>query len=147
VLCYPRKIRIVGAIMSAVLVVMVIIGWISMPANLRQTFTPFQVITLLAVLFVIIGLIAAIALSVVRADEHGIWVRNGLRTHRLGWHQVHRVLYRDGDPWPALLINAADDPDRLMLMGIQRNDHQRADRAVADLRRLHAAYRSDNTAP
>lgn len=139
---YPRRIRIVGTIMSSALVIMVVIGWIAMPENLRATFTPFQVITLLAVLFVIIGLIAGIALSVVRADDEGLTVRNGLRTHRISWSQVLRVSFRDGDPWAALLINSADDPDRLMLMGIQRNDHERADRAVAELRRLHAARRT-----
>lgn len=136
VVSYPRRMRLVGGAFSAALVIIVIIGWIALPSHLRAQFTPSQVITLLLVLFAIIGVIMAVAMSTVRADASGLVIRNGLRTHRIGWQQVRGLVYRDGDPWPTLLINDRDDPDKIMLLGIQRTDHARADQAVADLRRL-----------
>jgi hypothetical protein len=101
-------------------------------------FTPSQVITLLLVLFAIIGVIMAVGMSSVRADHAGLEIRNAVRTHTIDWQQVHGLVYRDGDPWPTLLINNRDDPDKIMLLGIQRTDHERADRAVATLRRLRS---------
>lgn len=130
--------RLVGSVFSAALVIIVIIGWIALPAHLRALFTPSQLITLLLVLFAIIGVIMTIGMSMVRADASGLVIRNGLRTHRIGWQQVRGLVYRDGDPWPTLLINDRDDPDKIMLLGIQRTDHARADQTVAVLRRLRA---------
>jgi hypothetical protein len=131
--------RVVGSIFSGVLVVIVIIGWVTLPEHLRGAFTPSQVITLLLVLVAIVGVIMSVASSTVRADRSGLVVRNVLRTHRIGWHQVCGLVYRDGDPWPTLLINNRDDPEKIILLGIQRTDHGRADQAVAALRRLRAA--------
>jgi hypothetical protein len=139
VVSYPRRMRIVGSIFSGLLVLAVIIGWIALPEHLRASFTASQVITLLLVLLAIVGVIMSVALSMVRADESGLVIRNALRTHRIDWRQVQGLVYREGDPWPTLLINSRDDPDRVMLLGIQRTDHGRADRAVAELRRLRAA--------
>ncbi|MBO0811887.1 MAG: PH domain-containing protein [Microlunatus sp.] len=135
---YPRRMRIVGTIFSVLLLIAVFVGWIALPRHLRMTFTPFQLVTLLLVLAAIIGVIMSAAMSMVRADPSGLVIRNALRTHRVGWQQVRGLVYRDGDPWPTLLINDSDDPDKIMLLGIQRTDHARADAAVATLRRLRA---------
>ena len=140
---YPRTIRIVGAIVCAALVVLVIIGWLTLPTHLRALFTVSQVLTLLAVLVALVGVIGLVACSTVRADRDGVRVRNGLRVHRLGWDRVYRVLFRNGDPWATLLIGNADDPDRVVLLGVQRSDGDRAVRAVAELRRLHAEGRAE----
>lgn len=139
--CYPRRLRIVGAIFVAALVIVVIVGWVNLPAHLRALFTPFQIITLLAVLVVIVAMITGLALSTVRADEHGVWLRNGIRSHRIDWSQVHRVVFGSGDPWPTLQVGDPDDPRRQMILGIQRSDGQRAVTAVAELRRLHQRAR------
>ncbi len=136
---YPRVLRVVGGIFSAALVGMVIIGWMALPAHLRALFTPFQVATLLAVLVALVGVIGLVAGSSVRADAQGVTVRNGLRVRRFDWPDVHRVLFRPGDPWATLLVGRSDDPVRVQLLGIQRSDGDRADRAVAELRRLQAA--------
>ena len=134
--CYPRKLRIVGGIFVAALVIVTVIGWFALPIHLRQQFTPFQIITLLVFLLAIIAVIAMVGLSVVRADHAGVVLRNGIRTHRLAWQDIHAVLYRTGDPWPTLLIGDPDDPRRQLVLGIQRTDRQRADKAVSRLRRL-----------
>jgi len=138
---YPHRIRVVGSIFAGALVVIVIIGWITLPVHLRAQFTPFQVITLLAVLVVIVGMIAGLALSYISTDTDGVTLRNGLSTRRYTWHEIHRIVYRDGDPWPTLQVGDPDDPRRQMVLGIQRSDGARADRAVAELSRLHRAAR------
>jgi hypothetical protein len=143
VVSYPRKIRVVGGIFSAALVIMVIIGWAALPAHLRAQFSAFQLITLLAVLVALIGVIGLVACSTVRADAGGVRVRNGLRVHQLGWDQVHRVVYRSGDPWATLLIGDPDDPHRVVLLGVQRSDGERTDRVVTGLRRLRNESRAD----
>ena len=140
VVSYPRRMRIVGSIFSAALVVIAFGGWIALPASLRAQFTTSELITLLLVLIAIVGIIMSVAMSVVRADQEGLTIRNALRTHRIGWQQVRNLVYRNGDPWPTLLINNPDDPDKIMLIGIQRTDHERADQAVAGLRRLYAEF-------
>ncbi|SDT13499.1 PH domain-containing protein [Microlunatus soli] len=139
---HPRRLRIVGAIFAGALVIVVIIGWIALPPHLKALFTPFQLITLLGVLVVIVGMITGLALSTVRADRQGVWLRNGLSVRRFDWSEVHRVVYRDGDPWPTLQVGDPDDPRRQMLLGIQRSDGARAGRAVAELRRLMSAGRA-----
>lgn len=135
---YPRRMRIVGSCFSAALVLVAIGGWFALPEELRVQFTGSELITMLLFLIAIVGVIMSVALSTVRADAGGLTIRNALRTRRIEWSQVRRLVYRDGDPWPTLLINDPDDPDRIMLLAIQRSDHDRADRAVAELRRLHA---------
>jgi hypothetical protein len=139
--------RIVGAIFSAALVVMVIIGWIAMPPELKALFTPFQLVTLLAVLVAIVGVIMSVAMSTVRADDDGIAFRNALRSHRFRWNQVERVTFGTGDPWPALVVNIgaeSEDEDgtkKYVLLGILGSDGDRAVRAVQQLKSLHRAAR------
>jgi hypothetical protein len=130
VISYPRRMRIVGTIFCALLVIAVVVGWSALPGHLRSAFSAGQVITLLLVLLAIVGVIMSVAMSTVRADPEGLVVRNALRTHRIGWQQVHGLVYRDGDPWPTLWITDRDDPVKIMLLGIQRTDHERADQAV-----------------
>ncbi|HEY9293804.1 MAG TPA: PH domain-containing protein [Microlunatus sp.] len=144
--CYPRKLRIVGGVFASALVLVTIFGWFALPIHLRQQFTPFQIITLLVFLAAILAVIAMAALSVVRADQQGVVLRNGIRTHRLAWQQVHGVLYRQGDPWPTLLTGDRDDPHRQLVLGIQRTDGDRALRAVAELRELYARAGSADSA-
>lgn len=138
---YPRRLRIVGSIFAGALVIIVIVGWITLPAHLRALFTVFQLITLLAVLVVIVAMIAGLALSYVRADADGVTMRNGLFSRHFGWEQVQGIVYRTGDPWATLHVGDPDDPRRQMMLGIQRSDGARADRAVLELSRLHRAAR------
>lgn len=134
---YPRRMRIVGSCFSGALVLAAVGGWIALPYRLRVQFTTSELITMLLFLIAIVGVIMSVALSTVRADAAGLTIRNALRTRRIEWNQVRRVLYRAGDPWPTLLINDPDDPDKVVVLAIQRTDHDRADRAVAELRRLY----------
>lgn len=140
---YPRRMRIVGGFFSAALVVVAFGGWLALPYRLRVQFTTSELITMLLFLIAIVGVIVSVAMSTVRADATGLTIRNALRTRRIEWSQVRRMIYRDGDPWPTLLINNPDDPDKIMVLAIQRTDRDRADRAVAELRRLYAEAGQD----
>jgi len=135
---YPRRMRIVGSCFSGVLVLAAIAGWFTLPHGLRIQFTTSEVITIVLFLVAVVGAIMSVALSTVRTDAAGLTIRNALRTRRIEWSQVRRIVYRAGDAWPTLLINNPDDPDKVVVLAIQRTDHERADRAVAELRRLHA---------
>ena len=61
---------------------------------------------------------------------------------------MHKIILRKGDPWALALLRPADgspfevdlDAERLMLMGIQAHDGDRARQAVAELRRLRAEH-------
>ena len=142
-IAYPRRMRIVGSCFSGALVIIAIGGWFALPKELRVQFTSSELLTMVLFLIAIVGVIMAVAMSTVQADATGVTVRNALRTRRIEWSQVRRLVYRDGDPWPTLLINNPDDPDRVMLLAIQRTDHDRADQAVAALRRLYAEAGQD----
>ena len=106
------------------------------------------VVTLLGVLALLVGVMVALAASSVRADGDGLRIRNGLRTHTVPWSRVHKVIFRNGDPWAQLLLTPADggpfsadlDAEKRQLMGIQAVDGPRAQSAVAELRRRHRAY-------
>lgn len=140
----PRRLRVLAAVMSAALCVLVVVGWFALPLRLRQDFTLSQRLTLLAVLAVLVLGMVALAGSYVRADDQGIQLRNGLRHHRVDWGQVHKILLRPGDPWALLLLLPTDgrpfevdlDADRRQLMGIQANDGEASRQAILALRRL-----------
>lgn len=163
--CYPLRLRIVAVVLAAAVVVGTTVGWIALPAHLRAQFTAFQLATLIALLLAVLLVIGAVALSYVEADQDGMVFRNGLRTHRLTWSDVSRLSYRSGEPWASVWVLSgagastprlaepdgqpgvteevgAPEPHKLILLGIQRSDRARADRAVAQLRELHPATRS-----
>lgn len=135
----PRRLGVVAVIISAVLVAGTWLAWVALPANLQATFTLFQVVTLLAILGFLVLVILSVGTSYVRADADGLRFRNGLRTHRVAWVRVHKILLRQGDPWALLLVRPADgtafradlDAEKYQLMGIQAGEAgQEAVRAV-----------------
>jgi hypothetical protein len=145
----PRRLRLAAASFSASLSAASAFGWVLLPQSLRDTFSLSQRVTLLLILAGLIGAMVALASSSVRVDADGMRVRNGLRTHLVGWDQVHKILLRRGDPWAIALIKPEDRPfevdldaEKRQLMGIQASDSERSAAAVADLRRRHQEYRA-----
>ena len=145
---WPRRLRVFGLIVAAVLCVLTALGWLALPPELRAQFTVSQRLTLLALLGLLVGVIVAIAASTVRADAAGLQIRNGLRRHDVPWSRVHKIIFRSGDPWAQLLLVPDDgqpfevslDAEKRQLMGIQTVDGARAHAAVAELRRRHRDY-------
>lgn len=148
----PHWLRIVGWTLSIALAAFSVGGWFAFPADVRARVTPFQLITLVAILATVIAVIMITAASSVIADVEGLRIRNGLRVHRIGWARVHKFLLRRGDSWAIVLLEPADgspfeadlDAEQIQLLGIQAHDGERARRAVEELRRLHA-QREKNT--
>jgi hypothetical protein len=140
---------LVGGVAAAALVLLSLVGWFGLPLSLRAQFLPSQIATLLVILAFIVGFIWALAASYVRAGPEGVRFRNGLRTHVVGWQDVHKIVLRPGDPWALLLIRPTDGPletdfdaEKRQLLGIQAGDGAAAQAAVEDLRRRLAAARS-----
>jgi hypothetical protein len=135
-------------IATIALCVLTAVGWFLLPAEVRALFTLSQLLTLLAVLAFLVGVMVALASSYVRADAAGLRIRNGLRVHAVPWQRVHKIILRPGDPWALLLLRPADgrpfeadlEADKRQMMGIQAVDGQLATEAVNELRVRHRRF-------
>jgi len=147
----PRRLRVVGGIITVALVALAGYGWFALPPHIRVLFTFSQLLTLLGVLAALVAVILGVAASSVRADADGLRVRNGLRVHHVPWSRVHKIVLRPGDPWAFALLRpegAADAPftpdldtQKRHLVGIQAHDGDYAREAVVELRRRLAQAR------
>jgi hypothetical protein len=145
---WPRRLRIFVLITAVVLCLLTVVWWFALPPDIRELFTVSQRLTLLGVLALLVVVIVAVAASSVRADETGLQIRNGLRTHQVPWARVHKIIFRSGDPWAQLLLTPADgreftvdlDAEKRQLMAIQAVDGARAQEAVLELRRRHRKF-------
>jgi hypothetical protein len=83
------------------------------------------------------GLLATAVLgftrSRVRADVHGVRVRNVLGEKLIPWAVVRGIRMDDGAPWATLDLQ---DDDTVALLAVQSNDGERAVEAVLGLRAL-----------
>jgi PH (Pleckstrin Homology) domain-containing protein len=135
----PRAALRMGVSLSTSLVAASALGWVMTPPHIRDLFTPVQVLTLLLFLAIMVGMALALGLSYVRADDDGLTFRNGVRTHVVPWAEIRAFRYRDGDPWPFVVVRGV--VEQRPLLGIQRSDRELAEAHVADLRvRLAEAY-------
>ncbi len=144
----PRRLRVVGGVVTLALVALALFGWFALPREIRVLFTPSQLLTLLGVLGALVLVIVGLAASSVRVDGDGLRVRNGLRVHSVPWSRVHRIMLRPGDAWAFALLRPEDpdapftpdlDTQKRHLVGIQAHDGTYAQEAVAELRRRQAA--------
>lgn len=143
----PLGVRVATWVFGAVLAATVVAVWLALPANVQDSFTWLQRGTVL--LFVAGGAVIAHAMSRCRvdADEDGLTVVNGYRTHRLDWGQVVAVSLRPGSPWAVLDLS---DGTTRAAMGIQGSDGLRARRQTRSLRALidaHDAAEPDDRQP
>ncbi|HEY5822446.1 MAG TPA: PH domain-containing protein [Propionibacteriaceae bacterium] len=145
----PRRLRVIVVVATIALVGISAFGWFALPLHIRVLFSLSQRLTLLAVLAALIGVIAAAASSYVRADAHGLQIRNGVRRHVVPWDRVHKILLRPGDPWAMLLVKPTGeefkvdlDAEKRMMMGIQAHDGSLAVAAVEELRSRLLTQRS-----
>jgi hypothetical protein len=134
----PRRLVTFSFVSSLCLLGLSLFGWFALPPALRDLFTVSQIVTLLIILFGLIAVLAIIGSSNVRVDDTGLRIRNGLSRHVVSWPQVHKFVFRPGDPWAVVLIKPDAEPfvvdadaERRMLMGIQAGDG--AEEAVAAL--------------
>ena len=135
----PRASLRMGISLSSSLVLASILGWVMTPVYIRDQFTPVQVLTLLFFLAIMVAVALGIGLSYVRADDQGLTFRNGVKTHTVPWSEIKAFRYRDGDPWPFVLVRS--EVEQRPMLGIQRSDRDYAEQCVGELRvRLADAY-------
>lgn len=139
----PRRLLwwVIG--LSILTLVAATVGWLRLDPSVRARFTAPQVFMLIGLVVMTIGVMLLLARSAVTLNRWGIVVRNGLVVHRWTWYQIDGVRYRDGDPWASVLFDTPGGIVRRPLIGIQRTDGARAERAVADIRARLAASRAD----
>lgn len=139
----PRALLVFGSLVSVLFVAACLYGWFAL-GDLRQDFTVLQVGTLLLFLAWIIGLIMALALSVVVVDDTRLTVRNAVVVRHYPLASIRAVRYRDNDPWAYLELHEQDaegEHVRRQLMAIQRVDGARSRADAARLRDLIRARR------
>ncbi|GGO75782.1 PH domain-containing protein [Nocardioides deserti] len=129
----PLGPRIVATVLSIGMLVILATAWISLGAETRAKFTPFQIGTI--VFFVIAGgvVLHALTRSRVTATRDGLTVVNGYRSRSFDWAEVVSVNLPPGAPWVTLDLS---DGRTVSAMGIQGSDGERSRQAVRDLRRL-----------
>lgn len=128
------------------LVALSVLFWVGLPPNLKAEFATSQAVTLLIILILFVAGLLITGSGVVKADDAGLYFRNGISRHRYPWSRVHRVVLRPGDAWAHVLLVPTDRPvetpadlEHRMLMGIQTGDGAYATDAVADLNRRAGA--------
>ncbi len=128
-----------GVSLSISLVAAALLGWVLTPAAVQAQFTLVQLVTLIFFLALMVAMALGIGLSYVRADAAGLRFRNGVKTHEVPWNEIKAFRYREGDPWPFVLVRT--EVEQRPLLGIQRSDRNYAEQCVAELReRLAGAY-------
>lgn len=137
----PRGVRIAAWVFSVLLIGTCVVMWFAFPDRVREQFALLERVTtlLFGVAFCVAGY--ALGRSRVEADDDGVTVVNGLRSHRLAWAQIIAVTLRPGSPWALLDLS---DGSTVAAMGIQGSD---GDRAVLALRQLRALVAKKTTPP
>jgi hypothetical protein len=131
----PRRLTLVCRGVAAVVLIVFAVLAVLLPEGSTggQTFGIGDQIA-----FFCIGLLLALGVLVftrarVRADEHGIWVRNALGDRFFPWGVVVSVDLPDGAPWAQLELH---DDETVAVLAIQSNDGDHAVDAVLALRKL-----------
>ena len=125
----PRRARIIPYVLAVVVVAGMVVLAVAMPA-------PWALgdrIGLVVIGLLIASVLHLLARSRVTADDRGLTVVNGLRTHEYEWAEVLGVSMGVGAPWPTLDLA---DGSTVPAMGIQASDGDRAKRAVTELATL-----------
>jgi hypothetical protein len=138
----PARFRPLGVRLAAVVVgtlFLVTLGgvWIALPDEVQYGFSFAQWLTFLGMVVVVLVIGHALARCRVDADDAGLTLVNGYRTHRLDWSQVVAVTLRPGNPWAVLDLT---DGTARSALGIQGSDGARAVRQTRQLRALIEAH-------
>jgi hypothetical protein len=132
----PLGVRIAVLVLGALLVAVCAGIWFAFPQHVRDQFTVFQRLTLLAFGVAAAASGYALARSRVVASAEGVLAVNGYRSHAYPWDQIAGVTLRAGGPWAILELA---DGSTAAAMGIQGSD---GSRAVAQVKELRAIMRS-----
>lgn len=131
----PFGVRIAAAVLGALLLLVTAGIWIAFPQSVRDDFTTFQRITVIAFGVGAAAGIYALARSRIEARPEGLLVVNGYRSHLYAWGDLAGVTLRAGGPWAILELA---DGSTASAMGIQGSDGSRAIAQVKQLRQVLA---------
>ena len=129
----PFGVRLAIFVLGGLLVLVVLVMWFALPAEIRAQFTALQLGTVLVLGVVFYSAGFALARSRVVAREDGLTVVNGYRTRRFEWNEILAVSLRNGSPWAEIDLS---DGTTVPAMGIQGSDGPRALRQVREVRAL-----------
>lgn len=137
----PRRMRIVCALIAAVIVVVMAVAGLllSSPAPGELVVHTSDRIALIALGGILGAGVLALGRSRVDADLTGVRVRNVVGRQELPWSTVREVRFARKAWWASLLL---ENDDEIALFAVQVVDGERAVRAMEGLRALHAAARA-----
>jgi hypothetical protein len=125
----PRRARII----PYVLAVTVVAGMVALAVVMPSNWALGDRIGLVVIGLIVAGILHMLARSRIVADDRGLTIVNGLRTHEYEWAEVLGVSMGEAAPWPTLDLA---DGSTIAAMGIQSSDGDRARRALAELTAL-----------
>lgn len=132
----PLGVRVAALVLGVLLIGVVAGIWLAFPQEVRDQFTTFQRLTVVAFGVAAGAAIYALARSRVEARTDGLLAVNGYRSHLYPWREVVGVTLRAGGPWAIIeLVDGSTVP----AMGIQGSD---GSRAIAQVRQLRTVLRS-----
>jgi hypothetical protein len=131
----PFGARLAAAAAGIVLTAAVCFLWLMLPAEIQADFTAFDRLTLLGFFVAMLVVLFAVGRSSATADEDGLTVVNGYRTHRYRWAEIVKVSLSAHRPWA--LIDLADG-ETMSVLAIQGSDGDRAVRSVRELAKVLA---------
>lgn len=146
----PRRPLRAGVGFSVVLVGGALAAWAALGTDVRARFTVLQILTFILFLAVMVTMMLAIGFCSVRADDSGLTLRNGLRTHRVPWGSIAGVTFPEGESWPTLHLvpdSGINDTDTLGVMGIQASDGAYAREQFTRLRAAVASHLTTDEDP
>jgi hypothetical protein len=126
----PLGARLATAAAGVVLTAAVVFLWLMLPDVVQADFTPFEKLTLIGFFVAVLVILFAVYRSAAIADEDGLTVVNGYRTHRYRWAEIVRVTLSPHRPWA--LIDLADG-GTMSVLAIQGSDGERAVRNAREL--------------
>lgn len=131
----PRRLRRICQVLAALVVLVFGVVALLLPRG-EDAVEAFGPVDQLA--FFGIGLLLAAGVLVltrfrVRADEHGVWVRNTLGERYFPWGVVVGIHLPRGATWAQLELH---DDETVALLAVQTSDGDRAVDVVLALRRL-----------
>ncbi len=129
----PLGPRIAGLVAMVALLAVGAAAWFTFDAPTRASFTTFQRGTVIVLTLLALATIYSLVRSRVRADEDGLTVVNGYRSHRLAWEQIISIHLAPGAPWATLDLS---DGRTVSAMALQGSDGARSRRAVRELRAI-----------
>jgi hypothetical protein len=141
----PRRMRLLCALVAAVVVAVGLFVAATMPSN--SAGVEFGTVDQMAVAAVALLLGAGVLFlgrSRVDADADTIRFRNVALTHELPWDAVRAVAFDRTSPWASLRLR---NDDEVALFAVQAVDKEHAVRAVEGLRELLAAAEARRPKP